>query len=366
MDKFDLVLSSDEKAVYALRSIYKNYGYEQYRMSKFEEYDLYAKNKDFLVSESVITFTDTDGKLMALKPDVTLSIIKNNKDVKDDVKKVYYNEHVYRVSKGTRSFKEIMQVGLECLGKVDEYLITEVLFLAKKSLSVISSENVLDVSHLGIVKGVLNYLGISKKGCDKIFECLKEKNREGVILVCASEGLDEIKTDIAEKLVTIYGAPEKVIPELEKLSLSEEISSAIASLKRVIGALKTFGVNQNINIDFSVVSDLNYYNGFIFKGFVSGIPTAVLSGGEYDNLMVKMGRKDKAIGFAVYLDGLDKLSEPSNELDVDVAIEYNDASLDEVCTLVNKLVAGGEKVIAKSKLPATVTYKKLITLKKGE
>ena len=77
-------------------------------MNKFEEYDLYAKNKDYLVSDNVLTFTDTNGKLMALKPDVTLSIIKNCKDRQDSLEKVYYNENVYRISKSTHSFQEIM------------------------------------------------------------------------------------------------------------------------------------------------------------------------------------------------------------------------------------------------------------------
>ena len=74
------LLKSDEKVVLELRSLYEKYGYAQYKMSKFEEYDLYVRNKDFLVSDNIITFTDTNGKLMALKPDVTLSIIKSSKD----------------------------------------------------------------------------------------------------------------------------------------------------------------------------------------------------------------------------------------------------------------------------------------------
>ena len=98
MDNLEFVLSREEKVSFKLRALYGKYGYTQYKMSKFEEYDLYVKNKDFLVSDNVITFTDTDGKLMALKPDVTLSIIKNSKDLCDGLTKVYYNENVYRVS----------------------------------------------------------------------------------------------------------------------------------------------------------------------------------------------------------------------------------------------------------------------------
>jgi ATP phosphoribosyltransferase regulatory subunit len=75
-----MVLERDESAVFALRSLYSSYGYSQYKMGKFEEYDLYAHNKSFLVSERILSFTDTDGRLMALKPDVTLSIVKNVDD----------------------------------------------------------------------------------------------------------------------------------------------------------------------------------------------------------------------------------------------------------------------------------------------
>ena len=86
------ILKSDERAILTLRSIYKQYGYMPYKMSKFEEYDFYIKNKDFLLSDRIITFNDTNGKLLALKPDVTLSIIKNADDTPGTKHKVYYNE----------------------------------------------------------------------------------------------------------------------------------------------------------------------------------------------------------------------------------------------------------------------------------
>ena len=71
------ILRSGEQIMYRLRGLYERYGYRRFKMSKFEEYDLYVRNKDFLVSDRMITFTDALGILMALKPDVTLSIIKN-------------------------------------------------------------------------------------------------------------------------------------------------------------------------------------------------------------------------------------------------------------------------------------------------
>ena len=112
----DRVMNEQERISFRLRSLYSGYGYERYRMSKFEEYDLYSRNKDFLFSENVITFTDTNGRLMALKPDVTLSIVKNRKDTPGELQKLYYHENVYRVSAAADGFREQTQVGLECGG----------------------------------------------------------------------------------------------------------------------------------------------------------------------------------------------------------------------------------------------------------
>jgi ATP phosphoribosyltransferase regulatory subunit len=103
----DKILKKDEQAVLLLRKLYQSYGYQSYKMSRFEEYDLYVRNKDFLVSDQVITFSDRRGKPLALKPDVTLSIIKNA-GKSSDTQRVYYNENVYRVDPQTRAFREIM------------------------------------------------------------------------------------------------------------------------------------------------------------------------------------------------------------------------------------------------------------------
>ncbi|MBR5900031.1 MAG: ATP phosphoribosyltransferase regulatory subunit [Clostridia bacterium] len=305
------VLSKEEKAAFTLRSLYANYGYSQYKMSKFEEYDLYVKNKDFLVSESVITFTDTDGKLMALKPDVTLSIIKNSKDVEGKVMKVYYNENVYRVSKGTLSFKEIMQAGLECLGEVDDEIITEAIFLAVKSLEVISSSSALEISHLDLVLEVINAFNLSDFAREEVLRYLGEKNSQGVTYVCEREGLTKEQTELMQKLVTVYGAPRKVLPMLKDFCINESTVKAVNQLTNIITSLQSKGVADKIFIDFSVVNDMKYYNGLAFKGFVEGLPVSIISGGQYDKLMNKMGKKAKAVGFAVYLDEISKLPDLS-------------------------------------------------------
>ena len=90
-------LQGDEKYAMELQCLYEQFGYQKYKMSRFEEYALYAENKNFLISDDIITFSDRNGTLLALKPDVTLSIVKHAVASGERDTKVYYNEHVYLI-----------------------------------------------------------------------------------------------------------------------------------------------------------------------------------------------------------------------------------------------------------------------------
>ena len=303
------ILNYEERVSLLLRAMYQSAGYRQYKMSKFEEYDLYVANKDFLLSENVITFTDTDGKLLALKPDVTLSIIKNSKDEPDSQMKVYYNESVYRVAKGTRFFKEFTQVGLECLGKVDRELTLEVLSLAVKSLELISADSVLEISDLDIVSAILDVSGMTTDAKNDFLSALGEKNLGRIKEIIKNNEISESFASRLLKLSTLYGSISDVLGELDFFALNADSQSKVESFKALLSSLNEAGLSERVVVDFSVVNNMNYYSGISFKGFVNGIPTGVLGGGRYDKLMRKMGKRSSAIGFAVYLDELSKLSE---------------------------------------------------------
>ncbi len=363
MELNESVLKREEKAVFALRGLYQKFGYAQYKMSKFEEYDLYVRNKDFLVSENIITFTDTDGKLMALKPDVTLSIIKNTKDEPGLVQKLYYNENVYRVSKGTHSFKEIMQAGLECIGDIDGYSIFETVMLAAKSLETIAPDYILDISHMGIVTAVIELLGESFEQKDAVLKCIAEKNTHTILSLCEEAGVDKKAAKSVVELTKTYGKPDEVIEKLKSMGGNEKFMQALSELEKLVSLLKGCGITDKIRIDFSVVNDMNYYNGVVFKGFVNGIPTGILSGGQYDKLLQKMGRKSGAVGFAVYLDLLERLSEPEEKYDVDTVVLYDKhADFGALSSAVRMLTDNGKSVTALKSVPEKLRFRQLLKL----
>lgn len=361
MTQYDSVLKNEEKAIFALRKLYSEYGYTQYKMSKFEEYDLYVKNKDFLISDSVITFTDFGGKLMALKPDVTLSILKNGKDTPGCVQKVYYNENVYRPSGSTSSFKEIMQVGLECIGDIDNYCIYETLMLAAKSLSTISTSAVLDISHLGIIESVFDEAGLPEEFRSEALHCIGEKNLHELRKICEKALLESENAEKICALISLYGAPDTVIPKLKSMIDSKKGISALNQLEMLIDAFCGSRESEMLRIDFSVIHDIRYYNGIVFKGFIEGIPEGVLSGGQYDKLLAKMGRKSGAIGFAVYLDLLGRLRSGDKKYDVDILLVYDpNADIAKLGNAIEQLSKDGSSVMAQKEIPPKVKYKKLM------
>ena len=63
-------------------------------------------------------------------------------------------------------------------------------------------------------------------------------------------------------------------------------------------------------LDLSMADEMEYYNGLVFTGYVAGVPRAVLKGGRYDYLMQRFTPGANAIGFAMYLDELERLAAP--------------------------------------------------------
>lgn len=359
-------LKYDEQAVFLLRSLYSKYGYKQYKMRKFEEYDLYVRNKDFLISDSVITFTDTNGKLMALKPDVTLSIVKNTKDSDGSVQKVYYDENVYRVSKGTHSYKEIKQAGLECIGDVDTYCVCEVLSLAVKSLMTISESCVVDVSDLAILFALYDYIGLSYEARKRMTSLISDKNTHEMKRVCEDMSVSAESTALLEELISYNGTPDEILPRLKAMAERIGAQAEFSEFESVVSSLDK-ELQSKLRIDFSVVSDINYYNGIVFNGFIDKIPDSVLSGGRYDSLMQSMSRKSKAIGFAVYIDMLERFNIKEREFDYAAVLLYSENdSISTVKNAAQRLINEYGCVFTAKKLPEKATYGKLFELQNGE
>lgn len=345
----DAILKYEERAILTLRQLYRSYGYGPYKMSRFEEYDLYVRSKDFLVSDQIITFSGDRGKLMALKPDVTMSIVKNAPEEPGVVQKVYYNENVYR------DYREIMQAGLECVGDLGEYEIAEVALLAAKSLALLGEDFVLDLSHMGLIGAVLDSCGLEGERRKLALDCLRRKNLHS---------LEQLGGENSEKLLALASCHGNG-QALKELLTTEEERRAWMELEALLDLLEEAGFGGHVRLDFSVGNNMRYYSGVVFRGYLAGIHTSVLSGGQYDKLPRKLGRKARAVGFAIYVDLLQELQSGEDSINVDTLILHDGTVDAKTLTAAAAKAAAEGSVLVTRELPEDRHWSRILRFEKG-
>jgi ATP phosphoribosyltransferase regulatory subunit len=337
-----------------LRGLYEQYGYGLYRMAKFEEYDFYTGHKDFLPSSQILAFTDVGGKLMALKPDVTMSIVKRTRATMDRPERLYYNESIYRPSGDAREFREIRQAGLEYIGRVTPYADAELVTLALKSLELMDGEYVLDVSHMGFLTGLLDSFDAPRQAKRDMLGCIEAKNAHGLARLAEAHGIGAEGADRLMALVSMGGGIEAALAKARGLVANDAMQAALDELQALFGV---FGpgspLRKALRLEFSITLDSKYYNGLMFRGYIKSAPRAILSGGRYDPLLRRLGvRELEAIGFAVYLDEAERSMRQRQHRGFDAVILYDAASPPaDVHAAVERIVAEGGRVCAATAMP---------------
>lgn len=333
-------LKKEEQTAVALKALYKSYGYKRYKMGSFEEYSIYTENKDFLPSKNVITFGGLDGRLLALRPDVTLSIIKNVKTADGVTEKLFYDEKVYRAPVGSREYREVSQMGVEVIGEVDDVAEMEITELMLKTLAAIGGNYVLDISHMGFVGEFIDGLGLSGADRDTALTYLRNKDGHDFDTFAKEKCLDKDKCAAFKELMTLEGEPDAAIAKAKKLAFSPAMLSAVKELETVACANAHSG---RVNVNFSITNNADYYNGVIFNGYVEGVPNAVLTGGRYDRLLAKFDKKAQAIGFALYLGELGRYFNEKPDMP-DIALICG-ASAEKALAKAEKLRRSGASVL---------------------
>ena len=68
-------LNKKEKFIYELRNLFENYGYKNLSVNLLEDYESYSSG-DLIKDENILKLIHPNGKLYALRPDMTTPIAK--------------------------------------------------------------------------------------------------------------------------------------------------------------------------------------------------------------------------------------------------------------------------------------------------
>lgn len=309
--ELDFLTLNEQNALY-LEEMYHRFGYSKYKVQRFEEYDFYMENQRFLTDSRILTFSGPNGKLLALKPDVTTSIVKNCKGKLAVNHKIYYNESVFRIPKGGDEFKEIHQIGVEFIGNVSDYQTLELLNLATKSLAIIDEKYRLCFSNTALISIFLNTLQLKTIDNEMILDFLRQKNIHDLEKFLLEKNIDD--QGVFQELLSLPSGLDDGIVALERIFSSWEYEFELKSFIKTLKQLGSVLDKDKIYIDFSHIPSTEYYNGLVFSGYLDGLSAPALTGGRYDNLVEKMGLNDCcALGFAVDLSETSILSKPATE-----------------------------------------------------
>ena len=216
---------------------------------------------------------------------------------------------------------------------------------------------------MGVLTGALDELTGSEQAKRGILRCIGQKNPHELAAVCREAGLSEDACKRLQALAKLHGPLPETIPALGKLCPNQR--AELAELEGLHRMLETAGAAEHVVLDLSIGGDMRYYNGLIFQGFVDGVAEPILSGGRYDSLVAKLGKRGGAVGFAVYLDLLERFDR-SPDYDVDVLLLYGDecnpAALHKAAS---GLRDSGHTVRVEQSRPKGLHYRQLYQFKEG-
>lgn len=358
-------MTKDESVNLSLESLFESYGFRKFKMRKFETYALYEEFKSFLISEYILTFSSPEGKLMALRPDVTLSIVKNTRADEQRSDKVFYRENVYRMDRHTKEYREIPQAGVEMIGNVDSASTIEIIRMAKQSLEIIDPVSILCLSHTGFAEGILDACQTTDDQRTNLLQCLRNQNIHDMKSIIGDKELREGWLADLSEVLTSRGSYQETLAIARKIAVNNRMTEALDELEFIGNTLTELGMADGIRVDFTMQSDLTYYNGILMQGYVEKYPGIILTGGRYDRLLAKFHKNLSALGFALNLGDLNFCYPNPAEYDADVLMLYSsNGSLTEVLSRADTLRREGKRVHLSQNIPHGFSAKEIIDLRK--
>jgi len=313
-----------------IRNTFRSYGYYEIETPTIEFFDVFSSEIEHFPQESMVKFFDQKGRILVLRPDITVPVARitatKNRDMKLPIKYSYIG-NVFRFNEvGGGRQNEFTQAGVEMLGDYSSESDAEIIAVAINTLKIAGLENFqIDVGQVEFFKGLAEEAGFSNDDVIAISKLIDRKDIVGVEeIVNRYEISDELRKLIL-KLPGLFGSIE-VIEKLKQDTKNSRSLAALENIEEVIGILDDYGFSKYISVDFGMLKGLNYDTGIIFRGFTHGVGFPILSGGRYDSLTSSFGRDCPATGFSLGINllmtALEKTERPLEKPSVDSLICY--------------------------------------------
>ena len=289
-------------------SVFEGRNYEEVITPSVDYYDLFEQGMGPREAERGFRFTDNDGRLLALRPDVTSSLARMAATLLSERPRPLrfcYAASVFRQQAQSHAEwrRENTQLGCELIGAGGTAADLEVLRLAVEILSRLNLESsyCITINNVEIFNGVAAMLSLETAAREQLRRLIDTRE--------AAE-LQRFLQAYAGEEARAFSQPTKLTGKREVLRNARELITnsrsvaALDSLEELWNEIESVGLHDSFEIDLGDVSSLDYYTGLSLKIFVHGAGTSVGRGGRYDGLTASFGRAEPAVGFVLNLDAL--------------------------------------------------------------
>ncbi|HEX8502830.1 MAG TPA: ATP phosphoribosyltransferase regulatory subunit [Pyrinomonadaceae bacterium] len=294
----------------AAMSVFDGWGYEEIATPSVDFYALFERGMGRDEARRSFRFTDTDGRLLALRPDVTSSVARAAATLFAGAPRPLrfcYAASVFRQRPRSHAEwkRQGRQLGCELFGAGRADADLEVLSVAAEVLERLGlgGSYRVTLNHVGVFNGVAEQLNLSAEAREQMRRLVDERDAAALEEFLRGLGRSGATAERAGRLARFAGGGGLPGGARELLN-NERSRAALDELDGLRAVIESLGLGDGFSVDLADVSGLDYYTGLVFKIYVAGAGARVGGGGRYDELTASFGRREPAVGFVLDLDAL--------------------------------------------------------------
>jgi ATP phosphoribosyltransferase regulatory subunit len=298
----------------AVMSVFDGWGYEEITAPAVDYYALFERGMGHEEARRSFRFTDTDGRLLALRPDVTSAVARAAATLFAQVPRplrLCYAASVFRQRPRSHAEwkRQVRQLGCELIGSGGDDADSEVLLIAAEVLERLGLGYRITVNHAGVFNGLARQLSLDEEAREEARSLVDTRDAAGLQSFFASRGDDgtPAAAPLARELARLSGKREVLEEALTLAGVDRGVGDALRALERTWQVIEAIGLAESFEIDLGDVSGLDYYTGLVFKIYVEGAGARVGGGGRYDELTANFGAREPAVGFVLDLDAVSEV-----------------------------------------------------------
>lgn len=287
------------------RRCFASWGYDEIETPCVEYMDVFRGSVGDFAPERMFKFSDGSGRLLALRPDITMPLARVASTRLADKRplRMFYigNAFQFTGEEATAGMREFTQTGVELMGQSGPMADAEVIALAISVLRAVGLKDFLiDIGQVEFFKGLMQEAGLTDEQAEEVRRHVEDKNMLAIEMMMQGAGISGSLRNRIMELPTLYGGPE-VLAQAQGFTANRTSRAALDNMKRTLDALGNYNLDEYVSIDLGMVQSIKYYSGIIFRGISKYLGHQLLAGGRYDGLVEEFGRSTPATGFAFSL-----------------------------------------------------------------